>query len=760
MSGSNTFGGTVKLDGESEYRKALSNITAQMKVMSSEMMKVTAEYGKNDNSIEGLTAKNKVLTNQIDVQTERVNTLRGALEQSTNEYGEADKKTLSWQAALNRAEAELTKLNKELSDNQEVMSQSSDASNDSSKGLKEFGDEAKNSEKKVLSLGDIVKANLISEAIIGGIKSLGSAIKNVSGSVTGLISEMKEYNADLSKLNQNSYDNGNNFGLMEEKMQGLVAITGETDSSIEALSNLMATGLDDNQMETAINSLSGAIIKFPDTLKIESLSDSLQETVATGAATGQFSELIERMGGNLDEFNNGLSKCTNEVDKQNYALEWLANSGLSDVYASYQDVYGASIDLSVADQKLQSAKAGLANVLTNTLGPAIAQSKTGIATFTEEFSRAFVNLFNGNVTEGTTQISNAMIDLVSNLTSILPDLLAAGENVLHGLLQGIQQALPIMMPVITEAIMSLAEFILENLPLILDTGIQIILALIQGISESLPELIPTIINALLEMVNTLLSNIDLIVDAGIQLTLGLAQGLINAIPQLIERLPEIIDQLIMGLTTNLPKLMAMGVQLTIQLGIGLVKAIPQLISKIPQIITSIVKGFANYISQVWSIGSDIVKGIWQGISNGFDWIKKKIKQWVGNVVDFFKKMLGIHSPSTVFRDQIGSNMALGIDDGFSKEMVYVRNNMAKAIPTDFETKIKTKVNYEQSDLEQLRNNQNQNISISDNQPFKNNQNGDNYQIVINNNSRYTSPSENARLMKRSLQLMKLKAGKG
>ena len=760
MSGSNTFGGTVKLDGESEYRKALSNITAQMKVMSSEMMKVTAEYGKNDNSIEGLTAKNKVLTNQIDVQTERVNTLRGALEQSTNEYGEADKKTLSWQAALNRAEAELTKLNKELADNQEVMSQSGDSSNDSSKGLKEFGDEAKNSEQKVLSLGDVVKANLISEAIIGGIKSLGSAIKNVSGSVTNLIGEMREYNTDLDKLEANTVSNNNDFDLMKDKMQGLVAITGETDSSIEALSNLMATGLDDSQMEAAVNGLSGAIIKFPDTLKIESLADSLQETIATGSATGQFSELIGRMGGNVDEFNEGLANCSSEVEKQNYALQWLSESGLADINAEYQEANKGVISLSVAEQKLTDVKARLADNLTNTLGPALASSKTAIADFGQSMITSFSMLFYGDIEGGAKMVADSFINLANDLSSILPQMLTVGTNLIQGLLQGIQQALPTMMPVITEAIMSLVEFILENLPLILDTGIQIILALIQGISESLPELIPTIINALLEMVNTLLSNINLIVDAGIQLTLGLAQGLINAIPQLIERLPEIIDQLIMGLTTNLPKLMAMGVQLTIQLGVGLVKAIPQLISKIPQIIASIVKGFANYISQVWSIGSDIVKGIWQGISNGFDWIKKKIKQWVGNVIDFFKELLGIHSPSTVFRDQIGSNMALGIDDGFSKEMVSVRNNMAKAIPTDFETKINTKVNYEQSDLDQIRNSQNQDINISDNQSLKNNQNGDNYQIVINNNSRYTSPSENARLMKRSLQLMKLKAGKG
>lgn len=753
-----SFGGTVKLSGESEYRQALRQITSNLKLVSSEMAKVSAEYGKNDTSVEGLTAKNRELNKQIDEQKNKVNILKDALAQSQKETGNNSATTQKWQIDLNKAEAELIKLTKEVQSNEEKMKNSQTSIDGASSSVREFANDANSTSKSVFSLGDMIKANLISEAIISGIKSLGSAIKNVSGSVTNLIGEMREYNTDLDKLEANTVSNNNDFDLMKEKMQGLVAITGETDSSIEALSNLMATGLDDSQMEAAVNGLSGAIIKFPDTLKIESLADSLQETIATGSATGQFSELIGRMGGNVDEFNKGLANCSSEIEKQNYALQWLSESGLADINAEYQEANKGAISLSVAEQKLTDVKARLADNLTNTLGPALASSKTAIADFGQSMVTAYGALFYGDVEGGAKMVADSFINLANDLSSILPQMLTVGTNLIQGLLQGIQQALPTMMPVITDAILSLAEFILENLPLILDTGIQIILALIQGISESLPELIPTILTAILDMVDTLLSNIDLIIDAGIQLTLGLAQGLINAIPQLIERLPEIIDQLIMGLTTNLPKLMAMGVQLTIQLGVGLIKAIPQLISKIPQIIASIVKGFANYISQVVSIGTDIVKGIWQGISNGFDWIKKKIKEWVGNVIDFFKELLGIHSPSKVFSDTIGSNMALGIGEGFSKEMVSVRDSMAKAIPTNFDLGINTSVNRNlfSSFIPKISSG---NISTSDLNSPSVPSSSDNYSIVINNNSKYTSPSENARLMKRSLQLMKLRANK-
>ena len=67
-----SFGGTVKLSGESEYRQALRQITSNLKLVSSEMAKVSAEYGKNDTSVEGLTAKNKELNKQIDEQKNKL----------------------------------------------------------------------------------------------------------------------------------------------------------------------------------------------------------------------------------------------------------------------------------------------------------------------------------------------------------------------------------------------------------------------------------------------------------------------------------------------------------------------------------------------------------------------------------------------------------------------------------------------------------------------------------------------------------------
>ena len=124
---------------------------------------------------------------------------------------------------------------------------------------------------------------------------------------------------------------------------------------------------------------------------------------------------------------------------------------------------------------------------------------------------------------------------------------------------------------------------------------------------------------------------------------------------------------------------------------GIIKAIPQLVAKIPQIITSLVNGLKGGLGKLEDVGKNLVKGIWEGISGSLQWIKNKITGWVGNVTDFIKRLFGINSPSKVFKEQIGTNLALGIGEGFSETMKGVNKEMANAIPTEFDTEIHSNI---------------------------------------------------------------------
>ena len=116
-----SFGGTIKLQGESEYKKALREITDNLKVLNSEMKVVTSQYDRNDKSASNLSQQNSVLTKKIDEQKEKVNILTKALEDARKETGDNSNTTKKWQVELNNAKAELNKLEKGLDDNEKEM---------------------------------------------------------------------------------------------------------------------------------------------------------------------------------------------------------------------------------------------------------------------------------------------------------------------------------------------------------------------------------------------------------------------------------------------------------------------------------------------------------------------------------------------------------------------------------------------------------------------------------------------------------------
>ena len=100
--------------------------------------------------------------------------------------------------------------------------------------------------------------------------------------------------------------------------------------------------------------------------------------------------------------------------------------------------------------------------------------------------------------------------------------------------------------------------------------------------------------------------------------------------------------------------------------------------------TSVLNGFKNYFSNMHDVGKNLVSGIWEGIKNAKNWLLDKVKEWCGNILNGIKGFFGIHSPSKVFRDEIGTNLALGVGEGFSDTMKEVSNDMSASIPKEFD----------------------------------------------------------------------------
>lgn len=279
--------------------------------------------------------------------------------------------------------------------------------------------------------------------------------------------------------------------------------------------------------------------------------------------------------------------------------------------------------------------------------------------------------------------SQIINQLIEGIITYLPTLLESGSQISSSIIQGILTALPQLIPVVLQIITQLVTAFLTYLPQIIQVGIQVISQLIIGIAQALPQLIPQIINCILLIVTTLLDNIDFLIDAGIQLIFGLIDGIIEAIPILIDKFPEIIQKILQAIINNLPKILSMGIKLLGKLGEGIVKAIPSLIKNIPKVITAVVNEFKKLPSKLGELGKSILEGLWNGIKNVKNWLVEKIKGLGDVLIDAIKSVLGIHSPSTVFRDEVGKNMALGIGEGFDKNIASVYKKMRAAV--DFET---------------------------------------------------------------------------
>ena len=704
MAGS--FGGSVKLTGESEYQKSLRGITDNLKVLNSEMKVVTSQYDKNDNSSQKLKATSEVLNKKIEEQKSKISILEKALKDAENETDKNSVTTKKWQNELNNAEAELNKMNREL---------------------KEQHGNLEKSGEKALKLGDIIKANLISEGIMAGIKGLGKAITSVGSAfvnvgkqavqsyaqyeqlVGGVDTLFKDSSAKVQEYANNAYKtSGMSANQYMETVTSFSAslissLDGDTAKASEVANRAIIDMSDNaNKMGTDISMIQNAYQGFAkqnytmldnlklgyggnktemerliaDASKMTDVQKELGITVAEGdmsfANIANAISVVQKnmglMGTTASEASGTISGSTGSMKS---AWENLV-TGIADDNANFDVLVNNLVESIVG-------KDGEGGFINNML-PRIQTALGGIVKMVVSLTDTLLPQI---ITIGTDLITN----LASSISANLPALLDSASTILDTLINGISALLPTLLPVAIAMIETLTSSILSNLPKILEMGVTLIVTLAQGLASMLPTLIPLAINAVLNLVDTLLDNIDLIIDAGISLLIGLADGLILALPDLIDKIPVIIDKLMMALTNNLPKLIEAGIKLTVQLGVGLIKALPQLISKIPQIISTMVKGFTNYYSNLGEVGKNLIQGLWNGILDAGAWLRDKISGFFGGVVDSIRNFFGIHSPSTLFRDEIGKNLALGVGEGFGATMREVSADMQGAIPTEFDTSV-------------------------------------------------------------------------
>lgn len=144
--------------------------------------------------------------------------------------------------------------------------------------------------------------------------------------------------------------------------------------------------------------------------------------------------------------------------------------------------------------------------------------------------------------------------------------------------------------------------------------------------------------------------------------------------------PDMITKFVAYATEKLPEVLKLGIQLIVSLVKGLAQNLPELLRGTLALVDTIISAFLDSLPDIIEVGKDIVRGLWEGIKAMASWIGEKVSGFVGGLVDGVKGVLGIHSPSRVFAG-IGQNMALGLGQGFERQMQRVSSGIQNAIPT-------------------------------------------------------------------------------
>ena len=329
------------------------------------------------------------------------------------------------------------------------------------------------------------------------------------------------------------------------------------------------------------------------------------------------------------------------------------------------------------------------------------------------------------LTEGLSQLAQALLPQIpAILDTLLPALIEGAQGLIDsfvGMLPGLISTAVNAMPQLADAALSIVNNLVTAigaaLPQLLDAAAQIVVTLVNGIAESLPEQIPAIVDVIVQLVQTFIDNVPMLIDAGIALLEGLVQGILNAIPVLVEALPQVITSLVDTLLASIPQIIQAGIDLLtslvdalpeiidgivavipdiisgiikalidnypaiinagIQLFMALVDAIPEIVvalaKAVPDIINAIVEGLNDGIVYIVEVGKDFIRGLWEGIASMFSWIKDKIKGFANGIVSGIKDFFGIHSPSTMMRDEVGVMLARGLAEGIEKGARYAED---------------------------------------------------------------------------------------
>lgn len=343
----------------------------------------------------------------------------------------------------------------------------------------------------------------------------------------------------------------------------------------------------------------------------------------------------------------------------------------------------------LVDNLVESVTIAAGNIL-----PRIEQSLTGIGKLVDGLVPVLiaklpdvVNKVLPGLLDATVNLVNSVVEILPGLIQgLVPPLLSAAVDIVKALARSIPSLLTSLLDAIiafitddslpelvtqvidaaTQAVLALVKTLSDpaSLNSMIESALNLVLALVQGLVDAIPQLIHAVPQLIGAIETTIITELPNIIAAAVEIVVALIHGLMEALPELMAYAPNLIIAITNGLLNNLGTLISGGVRLVLALAQGMIQAIPDMVAMIPRIIASIVDTFRSY---KWSdIGKNIVAGMKQGVANAWKNFREWFKNLFGDLTNIAKKILGIASPSKVFK-KIGQftteGLAIGIEQG-------------------------------------------------------------------------------------------------
>lgn len=322
---------TVEIGGDTQgLSKALSGVNKEIRTTQSQLKDVERLLKLDPDNTELLRQKYELLNDSIDSTEEKLDSLREAEKQvqqqfergevSQDQYNGLQREIIATEQALGRLQSEAkTTENRINGIDEKPIEQVEDAAEDAGNALRDAGDDASH-------FGDMLKAGAIVEGVSGLVDSMSQ-----------LAEETREYQRIMGSLEVSSEKAGYTADETAQTYRQLYGVLGDDQTAATTTANLQALGFSQERLTQLTNAAIGAWATYGDSIPIDGLAESINETIQAGTVTGNFADVLNWAGTNEDDFNAKLEAAADSTERANIVMAELARQGLVEAGEAWQE---------------------------------------------------------------------------------------------------------------------------------------------------------------------------------------------------------------------------------------------------------------------------------------------------------------------------------------------------------------------------------------------------------------------------------------